>query len=89
MGNNKSDYLSVLSEIIKKQSVILGPEIAILKARNVHEISLTNEGMVTDIEGDPHSALEKLVDVYVALSGEIVKTALDSVFNKYPSIKKI
>jgi len=61
----------------------------VLKARNVKEITVGNDGKVPDIQGEPQSALQKLVEVYVALSGEIVKNALDPVWAKYPSIKKI
>ena len=32
---NKKQYLSLLSEIIAKQIIILGPDIAILKAKNI------------------------------------------------------
>lgn len=84
---NKAEYLALISEIIGKQSVILGPEIAILKARNVKGLSIDPKGALTDIEGDPSQVLKALVDEYVDLSGQIVKIALGSVFQKYPSIK--
>lgn len=85
---DKEQYMALLSEIIKKQAVILGPDIAILKARGVMELSVDESGKVTDIKGDSDAALQKLVDQYVALSGQIVKTALSSVFTKYPSLKQ-
>ena len=85
---DKEQYLELLSEIIKKQAVILGPEIAILKARNVSELTVDKDGKVTDVVGDPDAATKRLVDEYVALSGQIVKTALSSVFTKYPSLKQ-
>lgn len=85
---DKEQYLELLTEIIKKQAVILGPEIAILKARNVSELVVDKDGKVTDVVGDPDAATKKLVDEYVALSGQIVKTALNSVFTKYPSLKQ-
>lgn len=85
---DKTQYLELLTEIIKKQAVILGPEIAILKARGVAELTVDDSGKVTDINGDFDAATHKLVDEYVALSGAIVKTALGSVFTKYPSLKQ-
>lgn len=83
----KEEYAALMTEIIGKQSVILGPDIAVMKARNISELTISNDGKVTDVQGDPGKALEKLVDVYVELSGQIVKNTLSSVFNKYPSIK--
>jgi hypothetical protein len=87
--NQIDEYKSVMSEIIAKQIVILGPDIAVLRARKVAEISLSDDwqGRVTDIKGDPDEVLNKLIDTYVELSGEIVTNALSTIFTKYPSIR--
>lgn len=87
--NDKEIYKALMTEIIHKQAVILGPQIAILKARNVSSLVLSDDGKVTDISEDPRTALRKLVDEYVKLSGQIVKNALGSVFTKYPQIQGI
>ena len=80
-------YKSLMSEIIAKQIVILGPQIAIIKARNVAGLTIDEEGKATDIKGEPTEALQNLIDVYVNLSGLIVKNALGSIFSKYPGLK--
>lgn len=87
--NEKELYKSLITEIIQKQSVILGPEIAILKARNVPSLVVSDDGRVTDIKEDPRTALQNLVDEYVKLSGQIVKNALGSIFTKYPQVEGI
>ncbi len=87
MEPTKEDYKQMLTEIIKKQIVILGPQIAVLKARNVPGLSVKEDGLVTDVQGPEQMVLQKLIDEYVALSGEIVKNAVSSIFQKYPSIK--
>jgi hypothetical protein len=84
--SEKEQYTALINEIIQKQSVILGPQIAVLKARSVPELNVSDEGKVTDINDDPGIALKKLIDQYVELSGQIVKNALGPVFAKYPSI---
>jgi len=89
MEEEKQQYLSLLSEIIAKQAIILGPDIAILKARSVGSLVINDEGKVTDLKGDAADAIQKLVDEYVDLSGQIVKNALASVFLRYPQIKKV
>jgi len=86
--DENEQYKSLITEVIGKQIVILGPEIAVLKARNVKTLEVSNEGKVLKIEGDPKAALENLVDEYVALSGQIVRSALTSVFTKYPELAK-
>ena len=82
-------YAAIISEIIAKQAVILGPDIAILKARNVSGLVVDDQGKVTEIKGEPAVALQKLINEYVELSGLIVKNTLGSIFEKYPDIKKV
>ena len=87
--DNKEQYKALISEVIAKQIVILGPDIAILKARSVKELTVGDDGKVTSIKGEPANALQKLVDQYVELSGQIVKSTLGSIFSKYPTVKKV
>lgn len=84
--DEKAQYTALISEIIKKQSLILGPEIAILKARSVPGLMVDNDGKVTGVGDNPKETLQNLVDQYVELSGLIVKNALGSIFAKYPEL---
>ncbi len=84
--DEKQQYTGLITEIIKKQSVILGPEIAILKARSVAGLIVEDDGRVTNVGADPKDTLQNLIDQYVELSGQIVKNALSSIFAKYPNI---
>jgi len=88
MEPTQEDYKQMLTEIIKKQIVILGPQIAVLKARNVPGLEVSDDGVVTGVSGPEQVILQKLIDEYVALSGEIVKNAVNSIFEKYPSIQR-
>lgn len=81
------DYKNLINDILAKQAVILGQDIVILKAKNVVGLNLTSEGKVESIDGNPEEVLQKLVDEYIALSGQIVKNILSPVFQKYPDIK--
>lgn len=84
----EEQYMALISDIIGKQSIILGPDIAVLKARSVGGLEVSNEGKVIAINGDAKEIIQKLIDEYVNLSGQIVKSALNSVFTKYPDFKK-
>ncbi len=81
------NYKNLINDILAKQTLILGPDIVLLKARNVTGLHLNADGTVGDISGDPQKVLEDLMNEYIALSGEIVKTTLTTVFAKYPDIK--
>jgi len=89
MENEKELYKTLMTEIVQKQTVILGPQIAVLKARNVSLIEVSDDGKVMNIKGDPKGALQALIDEYVKLSGQIVKNALGSIFIKYPQVQGI
>lgn len=87
MGTTE-DYKNLITEIIRKQMDILGPEIALRKASNVKGLKINEFGQVTSLaSGDPQIVLQKLVEEYISLSGEIVKNILGPVFAKYPEIK--
>lgn len=81
-------YKAVMSEIIAKQSVILGPEMAIMRAKKVFGIEVGDKGEVTSVSGEPADALKRLIDTYVELSGQIVRNALGPIFTKYPEVKQ-
>ena len=79
------DYKKLLTEIIQKQVVILGPDIAILKAKNVKGLEMENDGTVKTINGNPAEVLQALINEYVALSGLIVKKTMEPLLAKYPA----
>lgn len=89
MPDQNKEYQNLLTEIIQKQVAILGPAIAVMKAKNIPGLTVTDDGTVTNIEGNPQEIVKMLVDEYVDLSGQIVKSALGSVFAKYPTLKNI
>ena len=84
--DDRTRYVAIISEIIARQSIILGPDIAILKARSVPGLTVNDEGKVVEIKGEGDAVMQQLVNTYVELSGMIVKNALGSIFAKYPDI---
>lgn len=87
VNNQSSEYKKLISEVIQKQIVILGPDIAIMKAKNVKELTIAEDGSVASIKGDGQLALQHLIDEYVALSGLIVRKTMEPLLDKYPSIQ--
>ena len=81
-----ADYKKLIAEIIQKQVDILGSDIAVQKAKNVAGLKVSDSGEVEDLIGDAPVVLQKLVDEYISLSGEIVKNILGPVFAKYPDV---
>lgn len=80
---NEPDYLKVFSELIKKQMMVLGPQITLLKVRNIPGIEVTDTGNVTGVKGDPQQLFQQIIDQFVDLSGEIVKKTMESIMSFY------
>lgn len=81
------DYLSLMSDLVKKQIVMLGPSVALSIARKVSALTVSEDGQVMTIAGDPQVALNELADSYMKLSGQIASATLKSLLEKYPDIK--
>lgn len=80
------DHKNLLTEIIQKQIVILGPDIALLKARNVPGLVVNDNGEVIEVKGNEQEVVQRLIEEYVNLSGLIVKKTMEPLLEKYPSI---
>lgn len=88
MAEVSGDYKQLLTEIIQKQIIILGPQITLMKARNVEGLEVSDDGTVSEIRGDPNMITQKLIDQYVSLSGMIVKKTMEPLLAKYPGISE-
>jgi hypothetical protein len=79
-----TDYKKLLTEVIQKQMVILGPSISLAKARNVQGLTVADDGTVVNIEGQPQKLIQGLIDQFVQLSGLIVKKTMEPLLSAYP-----
>ena len=79
--NPTQDSKQLLTAVIKKQIIILGPDITLAKARNVPGLVVADDGTVTDLSGDPQQITQKLIDQFVQLSGEIVRKTMEPLLN--------
>lgn len=80
------DHQKLLTEVIKKQIVILGPDITLAKARNVKGLTVADDGTVTQITGDPQQITQQLIEQFMELSGLIVKKTLEPLLANYPGL---
>jgi hypothetical protein len=80
----QTDYKQLLTQVIQKQMVILGPNITLTKARNVKGLTVADDGTVTQIIGQPQELIQSLVDQFVQLSGLIVKKTMEPLLAVYP-----
>ncbi len=80
-------YKNMLSDLIKKQMIMLGPNVALGTARKVSGITVSEDGTVTDITGEPQVVMEGVANAFMNLSGQIAQMTLKTILEKYPTIK--
>ena len=86
--SSQEEYKALFSDLIKKQMVMLGPNLVLAKARQVAGLTVTEDGEVTAISGDPGQALQALANDFMDLSGNIALMTLNTLLEKYPGIKR-
>lgn len=80
------EYQKLLTDVIRKQIVILGPAITLAKARNVTGLTVSDDGTVTAISGNPQLITQQLVEQFMELSGLIVKKTMEPLLANYPEL---
>ncbi len=85
--DNLTQYQNVITDLIKKQMVMLGPNVAIAQAKLVNGLTVNDDGVVSQITGDPQVVLSDIAKQFMALSGAIAQMTLESLITKYPDVK--
>lgn len=83
-----NQYQNLLTDVIKKQMVILGPSVALGTAKKIGSLNITDDGTVSSINGDPKVAMQELAAAYMTLSGQISQNIFNSILGQYPEIKQ-
>ncbi len=86
---DQEEYKKMLTDLIQKQMVVLGPNIALDKARKIQGLKVTDDGTVLDMDGDPQLVLKGVANEYMNLSGQIAQMTLNTLLEKYPTLKGI
>lgn len=83
---SKEEFVGLFNEIIQRQVVVLGPDIATIIAKKVEGLSFDDAGKVTGFSGDSQEILQQLINGYVNLSGLIVRKTIEPLLQKHPSV---
>lgn len=89
MMPDQEEYKKMLTDLIQKQMVILGPNIALDKARKIPGMAISDDGRVTAVTGDGQMILKGVANEYMVLSGQIAQMTLNTLLEKYPSMKNL
>jgi hypothetical protein len=86
MQQTDQHYQKLLTEVIKKEILILGPAISLAKARNVKGLTISEDGTVTAISGNPQELTQQLIDQFMELSSLIVKKTMEPILTSHPGL---
>lgn len=86
---DQEEYKKMLTDLIQKQMVVLGPNIALDKARKVAGLTISDDGSVKEVTGDLQMILKGVANEYMNLSGQIAQMTLNSLLEKYPEVKNL
>ena len=83
------DYFkNLIAEIVKKHTILYGPQIAVSKASAIEGLEVSSEGEVKQVTGDSEYILRQLLSKYMDLSTHITKTVFLQILENYPEDTK-
>lgn len=87
--HSDQEYKKLLTEVIQRQIMLLGPTIAVTKARQVPGIAVADDGTVVSFTGDPQQLTQQLIEQFVELSGLIVRKTMEPLLASYPGLTNV
>lgn len=70
------DYHKLVTSVLQKEITILGKQIVLLQARKVSGLTITDDGQVTSMTGDPKEVINQLLQKFRELSSPLVKKTM-------------
>ncbi len=87
--HSDQEYKKLLTDVIQRQIMLLGPTIAVTKARQVPGITVADDGTVVSFTGDPQQLTQQLIEQFVELSGLIVRKTMEPLLANYPALANV
>ena len=69
MQPSDQDYRKLLTEVIQKQIIILGPAITLAQVKKIQGITMRDDGTVTAVSGSTEEINKKLIEEFAKVSG--------------------
>ncbi|HVA96356.1 MAG TPA: hypothetical protein VND99_01755 [Candidatus Acidoferrales bacterium] len=76
MSDTAQDFQKLLTEAIRKQIIILGPQITLLKAHNVPGMTVSEDGTVIALSGNPSDVVTQFLEQFREISGPLLKKTM-------------
>lgn len=76
MDNAAQDDKAIITHLLQRLFIILGPTFTLMKMRHIPELKIANDGTVSAISGDPQAIKQQIRDQFNDLS----KPLIDKIF---------
>lgn len=86
MPTNDVDFIKLLSDIIQKYIVILGPDIVLQKVHSSGKITLDENGIVKSVEGDQKEYFQHLIRNLSEISPATVRKTIEPLLAGNPEL---
>ncbi|HMQ02022.1 MAG TPA: hypothetical protein PKD79_03070 [Candidatus Doudnabacteria bacterium] len=80
------EYKKFISEFVRKQMIMLGPDLAVSTANKTTGLEVDQRGAVINIAGDPVLILKNLFNEFLKLTPQLTNYIAHLFFTKYPGI---
>lgn len=87
MGVNPK-YKQYISEFIRRQAIILGPNLATDTANRIEGLEVNDRGQIIGIVGDEVLILQALLGEFGKLSAELTSYVAHALFERFPEISE-
>lgn len=81
MSDTAQLYQKLLTDAIRKQMIVLGPQITLIKVRNVEGLTVTDDGNVATIANSPEDVVTRFLGEFRDLSSPLVKKTMQPLIN--------
>ncbi len=79
-------YKQFISEFVRQQITVLGPQIAVSTANRTEGLQVDHRGSVTELQGDPLLVLKGMLNEFNKLMPQLTSYFVQGFFTKYPDI---
>ena len=76
MSDSAQLYQKLLSEAIHKQMTVLGPQITLIKVRNIAGLTVTDDGSIATLSGNPEEVATRFLEEFREISAPLVKKTM-------------
>ena len=76
MSDTAQDFQKLLTEAIRKQMIILGPQITLVKAHNVPGMTVSDDGTVVSLSGNPSDVVTQFLEQFREISAPLLKKTM-------------